>query len=403
MKQLLESLVVSIVRNPPEPVSLSDALGRIVARDVLSMSSMPFQDTCDVNGYAVIASSISQLPISLKKIGKSRPGKVFAGEIGLGEVIEVVAGTPVPPGVDAIISKDEVESDDGVMVVFKDYVNEGQHISTKGIDVAKGEVVFKEGTVLNSRHIALATMLDILWLPVTRAPRIGILTSSTDNLKVEDHRSQNLSVCVAEAISYFVSSHGAAPVLLGHGVELHDSPEEIILFKSNMENALKSVDILLVIGGVENSQENIIFTTLMQKGAELKKQHVSVGSGHHVIIGKKGNMPIIGLPSHYVGFILFARLCLIPVIKKMFGINYETKIYAKLSRDLDECDKKTEYLYGILTRKPSGEIMVSPVSAQDSLMLSVLTKTECMVVVDLSLPLTTGSSVEIIMLGGGTV
>lgn len=400
MKELLQELSKIVKRNQPEPVSLSNALGRVIANDVLSLSSIPARDTCNVDGYAVHSSSINQIPTPLKKIGRSKPIKIFQGEVGLGEVVEVAANVPLPDGADAVIPKSKIESDDGVMILVNDYVNEGQNVSIAGIDVSKNDVVFREGTIINSRHIALASVLNIPWLPVVRAPRIGILTSTADNIQTYDDRSKNLSACVAEAVSYFLGSHGAVPVLLGHGAELYDSPEEIILFKSNLENALKSVDLLLVIGGVENSQDNLIYTTLAQKGTSMQKAFVSIGSGHHAIIGNKEEIPVIGLTSHYVAFILLARLCLIPIIHKMIGIHKENKIYAKLTRDLDEHDERTDYLYGILNRKKTGELAVSPVSAQDSLMLSVLTRTECMIIVEKTKGLKAGDSVEIIMLDG---
>ena len=398
MKELLERVTKVIVTNSSEPVILSSAIGRVIARDVYSVKSVPFCDTCNVDGYAVIASSITQLPMPLKKVGRSRPTKVFNEYLNPGEVVEILADMPLPPGADSVIPRRYIESDDGYSVVCNEFINEGLNVSSTGIDVSKGDIIFAKGTVLNSRHVVLATVLNIPWLPVTKFPRIGILTSSSDNVKTYDDRFKNISACIAEAVSYFIESNGAMPVFLGQGVELYDTPEEIILFKANLENALKSIDVLLVIGGVENSAENIIFTSLNQRGAELTKQRISIGSGHSVILGNYGNMPVIGLPSHCVAFILFARLTVIPIINKIIGMKTENKHYAKLTRDLDEFDKNTDYLYGILTRKQDGEIAVSPVSAQDSLMLSVLTRTECMIIVDLSLPLTTGTSVEIVML-----
>jgi molybdopterin molybdotransferase len=185
-------------------------------------------------------------------------------------------------------------------------------------------------------------------------------------------------------------------------VELSASIEEIVSFKNNLENSLKSIDMLITVGGVENSKENLIFTTLTQKGAQLKKVPVAIGAGHHIIIGSKDSVPVIGIPGHHVASLLIAPLFLIPVIDSMLGINEKTKkkIFAILTRDLDEYDKKTDFLYGKMIRKENGELSVSPISAQDSLMISVLTETECMILVDKNLKLKAGSTVEIIMLTG---
>jgi molybdopterin molybdotransferase len=401
MLDILAKLCKLITTQATEAVSIANGHGRVLSKDVLSNKFIPYQDICNINGYAIASSSINQTPIYLKKVGSSKPKNLFKQTLHEAQAVEVSAGIPVPNGADCVIAKNSVKEDDGVTILVEEFITTGKNIASKGIDIAKDDVVLKKGTLLNSNHIALAAILGIPWLEVTRSPRIGIVNCSIDNVEAEG--ISDLDKCIDAAIGHFINANNAMPLFLGNSVQLHDSLEEIIFFKNNLERAMQSIDLLLVIGGVNNLAENIVFTTLMQKGAELENVKISVGSEYQIVIGSYQKKPVLGIPSHYVAFLLFARLALMPLIKSMLGIAKSPKTYAKLARDLDEYDKKNHFLLGILEQTNTGQLMVTPVSASDELMLSVLSKTHCLIVIDLSSELKSGNILEIIMLDGFSI
>jgi molybdopterin molybdotransferase len=401
MLHVLAKLCSLITTQATEAVSIADGHGRVLSKDVLSNKFVPYQDICSVSGYAITSSSINQTPMYLKKVGSSKPKNLFTQRLHEAQAVEVSAGIPVPLGADCVIAKDQIKEDDGVTILIDEFVTAGKNIASKGIDIAKDDIVLKKGTLLNSNHIALAAILGIPWLEVTRSPRIGVIDCSIDN--VVSDSSGELDQCIDSAIGHFISANNAMPLFLGNSAQLNDSLEEIIFFKNNLELAMQSVDLLLVIGGVNNLAENIVFTTLMQKGASLENVKILVGSQYQIVIGSYQKKPVLGIPSHYVAFLLFARLALMPLIKTMLGVKRNAKTYAKLSRDLDEYDKQNHFLLGILEQTNTGQLMVTAVSASDELMLSVLSKTHCLIVIDLSSDLKSGNIVEIIMLDGFSI
>ncbi len=90
--------------NPAVEVSLLDqALGRILAEEVLADRDYPPFHRATRDGYAVRSSDLSSPPALLKRVGEVRAGEHFDGKIGPGQCIEVMTGAPVPKGADAVV------------------------------------------------------------------------------------------------------------------------------------------------------------------------------------------------------------------------------------------------------------------------------------------------------------
>jgi molybdopterin molybdotransferase len=407
VNEVIKEISSHLKKLPSEPVNLVNGLGRVLASDVSSRSIVPLCDICNIKGYAVNSQDFLEFPVTLNRVGKSRPTKIYNKAIRQGETVEVFEGCPLPPGADSVIAWKHAEKQGKVIIINEKMIMPGMGVSSKGIDIAEGDIILKQGTALTSRHIALADSADLQWLPVVKKPRIGIVANiDKDPIHPAFHKIQATNnSSISNFLSTFVNARGGVATNLGVALDVSAAPKQIISYKKELLDALESVDLLVVIGGLHMEGENLVWTALLQTGAKLKTFDVAIGGGDQLIIGNKDKTSIIGLPDQRVASIICALLFLKPTINQMLAIPHmqDNKVHAILNRDLDECDKENDYLYAKVTENEKGDLIVSPVSAQDSLMISVLTETDCLVVVDAKQELKKGTTVEVIMFTGSII
>ena len=94
-----------------EQVPLPAALGRVLAEDVAARLSHPPADVSAMDGYAVRAEDVAEVPVRLKQTGESAAGSGFDGAISAGEVVRIFTGAPLPRGANTIIIQEVTEAD----------------------------------------------------------------------------------------------------------------------------------------------------------------------------------------------------------------------------------------------------------------------------------------------------
>ena len=380
-----------------EPVELSKCLGRVISANVISRHSFPTCNLCITKGYALKASNIQTIPVQFRVIGRSTNSSLYEGKVGPFEAVYVMSGTPLPEGTDVVIPEDAVDKDEFTITV-KDYYTQGMNIAAKGIDIESGDVLFKPGTLITARHVTQAAAVKISWLPVVAQPKIGIIVSPEENL--HDNSNFYLNDALLNSLASIITASGGIPIVLGVAVDMNATVEEVVAFKNDAKFAFQDMDIIVVAGGVHKPNDSLLWTTINQFGSQMEIHKVSIGSPENLIVGSVNKIPIIGLPGNLIANVMCGILFLRPMILKMLGIDskygFERK-KAVLSRSLDVIDLQNDFLYSFLEEKGTGDLVVNPVSAQDCLMLSALSRSDCIIVVEKDKANKAGDMVQIIM------
>ena len=87
---------------PAESVALADALGRILAEDIVADTDLPPFDRAQMDGYALRAADVASTPARLRIVGESAAGAGWHHEIKAGKAVRIMTGAPVPAGADAV-------------------------------------------------------------------------------------------------------------------------------------------------------------------------------------------------------------------------------------------------------------------------------------------------------------
>src|SRR5437868_15405119 len=111
VEEALSRLLELLTPLPPEQISLVDGLGRVLAEDVAARRTQPPFAVSAMDGYAVRAEDVAQVPTTLRIVAEIPAGAGFGGTIGAGEAARIFTGAPLPAGADAIVIQEDTERD----------------------------------------------------------------------------------------------------------------------------------------------------------------------------------------------------------------------------------------------------------------------------------------------------
>jgi molybdopterin molybdotransferase len=166
---------------PGESATLLDAVGRVLASDLVALRTQPPEDLSAMDGYAARAADVAKVPATLKVIGEVAAGHPFEGKISDGEVARIFTGGVVPPGADTIVIQENTKRE-GDRVTVTSTSAKGKHIRRAGLDFTKGQALLKAGHRLTDRDLMLAAAMNHPTVPVHRRVKIAVLGTG-DELK----------------------------------------------------------------------------------------------------------------------------------------------------------------------------------------------------------------------------
>ena len=375
VEKAISNVLEGITSLDSEQISISEAFGRVLANDIASKTTQPPLAVSAMDGYAVRNQDVTSVPRTLTQIGESTAGDGFNGSIGEGETVRIFTGAPVPKGADAVVIQENTEKLERKIIIKSTSVV-GEFIRPKGLDFEKGDVLLKAGTRLNSRHVALASAMNVPWVNVKRKPRIAILPTGNELVMPgEPIKSGQLISSNSLGLTAFVEAAGGVGINLGIA---KDDPYSIRSLISNLDG----VDMLVTIGGASVGDYDLIKTVLKEEGLNIHFSRVAMRPGKPLIFGRIKGKPMLGLPGNPVSAGVTAVLFLKPAIDLMLGryplnVPEETAI---LGADLQKNDRRQDYLRSTLNRGNNGDLYVNPFSKQDSSMLAIFTKADCLIV-----------------------
>lgn len=390
----------SIQPLPAEQVAVGEALGRVLAEDLVSRVTHPPVAVSAMDGYAARQADLAKLPARLKVVGSAPAGGGTApGRIGAGEALRIFTGGPVPEGADTIVIQENTARD-GDAVIVKEPSPAARYIRPAGLDFRAGEARLKAGRLLTSRDIGLAAAMDHPWLKVHRRPRIAIL-STGDELVMpgESRRPTDIVSSNGIALAAFCRASGALPIDLGIA---RDDPAAL----DGLIRAAEGADILVTSGGASVGEHDLVQAALAGRGMALEFWKIAMRPGKPLMFGRIGATAVLGLPGNPVSSLVCATIFLRPAIARLQGMagTDDPTEPARLGTDLEANDSREDYLRARLERDGAGGWVATPFGKQDSSMLSFLSAADCLVVRPVNAPpAAKGDPVRILRLSGGTV
>ncbi len=327
-----------------ERVPILQALGRILAEDVVSEMDIPPLPNSAMDGYAVRFADLESQPTGepprLRIVGEVPAGRVRREPLGQGEAVRIMTGAPIPPGADTVIRFEDAAVE-GEWLLVKRRISQGRDVRAAGEDVRAGQRVLARGTLLRPQEIGMLAALGRAEAAVVRRPKVAVLSTGDEVAplgaalkpgQIRDSNSYSLAAAVLEA--------GGLP----HVLEV--APDEESALVARLRQALGlPADLILTSGGVSAGDFDLTKQVLAAQG-RLDFWWVNMRPGRPMAFGLLGGVPLLALPgnpvSAMIAFLLFGR----PAIRKMLG--YSTwelpTLNARLREAISRKDGRRHYL-----------------------------------------------------------
>jgi molybdenum cofactor synthesis domain-containing protein len=320
LDEALATVLAGCTPLPAERRPLGDVGGCVLTGDdVVAREAVPPFANSAMDGYAVRAADVVDVPVRLPVVAEVAAGHPVDRELGPGEAMRIFTGAPVPAGADAIVIVEDTERlDGGAAVELRAVARAGLHIRPVGDDVQPGDVVATAGEEVTPGRLGLLRSVGVHEVEVRPRPRVGVI-STGDELVEHDGplqpgqiRDTNRPVLLG-----LVAAAGAVPVDLGHVTD------DAAAITGAMDAAAVTCDAVITTGGVSMGDTDLVKVVLDQLAGPggMRWMQVAIRPAKPLAFGVIGerSVPVFGLPgnpvSSMVSFELFAR----PGIRRLAG------------------------------------------------------------------------------------
>ncbi|MGR5245549.1 molybdopterin molybdotransferase MoeA [Vibrio sp. PNB23_22_6] len=356
---------------------LADALGFVLAEDILSPIHVPPFDNSAMDGYAIRIQDL-ELSSVLPLAGKSFAGQPFDGEWPQGTCVRIMTGAKIPQGCDAVIMQENTEVTDAGIQFNQTDVKPQNNIRPTGDDIKQGDIVLAKGTRLTPRDIPMIASLGVSHVIVVRKPKVAFF-STGDELK-------SLGEPLEEGQIYDSNRYGIKPLIENFGCEaidlgiIPDCPETL---KATFEQAQTLADVVVTSGGVSVGEADYTKDILEELG-EIGFWKLAIKPGKPFAFGKLSTAWFCGLPGNPVSAVLTMYVLVQPMLAKLAG-HTEWKAPESIPAITKTAFKKspgrTDYQRGVY-KLEDGKFVVETTGNQSSGAFRSMSLANCFVVLE---------------------
>ncbi len=364
-----------------ETVGLADALGRVLADDVISPIDVPAHDNSAMDGYALAAAELrSDGPTRLRVVGTAFAGTPWAGQAAQGECLRIMTGAVLPAGLDTVVPQELVTAAEGFIQFPAGTVKPQENRRLKGEDLARGRAAVAAGQVLRPADIGLIASLGIPRVEVRRRLRVAVFSTGNELRNAGEPLDPG---CIYDSNRYTLL---AAVRRLGfEAIDLGLVRDDPAALQATLEQAVARADAVLTSGGVSVGEADHTRDLLARMGA-VAFWKVAMRPGRPFAFGPlqapAGRTAwLFALPGNPVAslvtFYAFAREGLLRLAGAAAGA--PQAVSARSAVAIRKRPGRTEFQRALLQRGADGQWEVSPAGSQGAGILRSMSEANALV------------------------
>lgn len=300
---------------PVEAVSLWNALGLALAKDVVAPHDVPPFANSAMDGYAVRADDVGDLPVELDVIEDVPAGHVADGRVEPGTAIKIMTGAPLPSGADTVVRVEDTEPGEGKVRILA--AEPRANVRRPGGDVEAGTVVFEAGTRLTPPHLGSLATIGVAAPEVHRRPRVAIL--STGDEVVPPDTAELGPGMIRDANRPLLT--GLLDELGAEVIDLGIVGDDADALTSSLVRGAEVADVVATSGGVSMGEYDLVKAVLAELG-DVEFWKVAMQPAKPFAFGHLGATPLFGLPGNPVSVMVAFEQFLRPALLKMMGSRF---------------------------------------------------------------------------------
>jgi len=300
----------------PEVITLAKALGRVIAKPVVSKRANPPMANSAVDGYGFAYDhlpdiDVIELPLQADVAAAGVP---YEGTVKAGRAIRILTGAIVPAGVDTVVLEEDVVFNDAQTdIVFRSGLKRGSNVRRAAEDFAIGDSLFDAGHVVCPQDLALMAAAGISELSVYKPLRVAVISTGTELVEVgQTARPDQIFDANKPMLLSLIERWGFVPVDGGH---FEDNPDSI---RAGFNAASENADAILISGGASAGDEDYVSKLLRDEGV-LHTWRVAVKPGRPIAMALWNGVPAFGFPGNPVAAFVCALIFGLPTLKVLSG------------------------------------------------------------------------------------
>ncbi len=377
-QQAIAALVTPLTDT--ERIPLKQALGRVLADDIVSPIDVPASDNSAMDGYALPAGS-GGADLTLNIVGKAYAGHPYPHEVKPGECVRIMTGAVIPRGCDSVVPQELARAaSEQAVTLPASAIRRGANLRLAGEDLPAGSVALHRGRQLQPSDLGLIASLGIGEISVTRRLRVAFFSTGDELRSIGQPLDEG---CVYDSNRYtlhaMLERAGCEPLDMG---VVRDDPAAL---EAALREACRQADAVITTGGVSAGDADYT-RDMMARLGEVLFWKMAMRPGRPMAIGRldcDGNEALFfGLPGNPVAvmatFYFFARNALY----RLAGATPPAApmLHATSAASIRKRPGRTEYQRGVLGVAADGTATVALTGAQGSGILSSMSDANCMVV-----------------------
>jgi molybdopterin molybdotransferase len=381
VNEFLAALVQPVSADASQDVFLFDALGRVLAQDVISPINVPAHNNSAMDGFAFDATQLqANQALSLRVVGTALAGKAWPGKVNAGECLKIMTGAILPDGLDTVVPQElcQVVSAHDVTTVTlpPNLLQAGDNRRLMGEDLMQGQAALKAGQHLTPAALGLVASLGLPDVRVHRRLRVAYFSTGDEVLSLGEAPREG-AVYDSNRFTVFGLLTRLGCEVIDMGV-VRDDPARL---EAAFTQAAREADAIISSGGVSVGEAD--FTkAMMKKLGDVAFWKIAMRPGRPMAVGRIGQSVLFGLPGNPVAvmvtFLAFVR----PALLRMMGSTAQATplLRAKALEPLRKKSGRTEYQRGFVSSAPDGTLQVRTTGNQGSGVLSSMVQANGLIV-----------------------
>ncbi len=365
---------------------LDDALGCVLAADLLSTIDVPAHDNSAMDGYAFDGMFLEvDAPTRLQSVGIAYAGARWTGAVGRGECVRIMTGAVMPAGLDTVVPHELCAVEGDAVRIAPGQLRAGDNRRHRGEDLSAGKPALSAGRRLRPADLGLIASLGIGTVEVFRPLRVALF-STGDELRT-------LGQPLPEACIYDSNRHSLMAALRRLDMEVIDLglvADDPAALRQTLTTAVDRADVVLTSGGVSMGDADHTRDVLAQLG-EVAFWKVAMRPGRPFAFGplaRGGGQPpamLFALPGNPVAALVTFHALVRDALLVLAGATGTSAqpvpmLKARSAQSIRKRPGRTEFQRGIIEADPAGGCQVRLTGSQGAGVLRSMSEANALIV-----------------------
>ncbi|CAM3907365.1 molybdopterin molybdotransferase MoeA [Arcobacter cloacae] len=327
---------IELNKRATQKVFITNAIGKVVAKDIIAFENSPSFPTSAMDGYAIKYEDLENDFIEI--IDKNPAGFVVESQVSIGKCIKTFTGSLMPKGSDTLIPIENVEVVNNKIKIIKK-VPFSFAVRQIGENYKENEVLIKKGTVIGFAEVGVLASLNISQVEVIVNPTIAVASTGSEVLDLGETQTNDSQIRSSNHLTLEALFKSNKADVLQMGIVKDDIDSITNMF----EIALSKADIVVTTGGVSVGDYDFVQDVIKDRlKAEVLFHGVTIKPGMHILVAIKEKKIIVALPGFAYSSTVCAILYVLPLIFRFRDSNEKLPIVkAKITQDYPMKMKKT--------------------------------------------------------------